>query len=37
MGFEIDTGPGTQNLYGVPAFPGYDFDREDRTVMVRSV
>ena len=37
MGFEIQAGPGTQNLYGVPAIPAYDFDREDRTIMVRTV
>jgi ribosomal protein S18 acetylase RimI-like enzyme len=36
IGFTLDTGPGTQNLYGTPAYPGYDFDREDRTVLVRA-
>jgi GNAT superfamily N-acetyltransferase len=35
MGFEVQAGEGTQNLYGTPARPGYDFDREDRTVLVR--
>jgi ribosomal protein S18 acetylase RimI-like enzyme len=35
LGFEAETGPGTQNLYGTPAYPGYDFDREDRAVLVR--
>jgi L-amino acid N-acyltransferase YncA len=37
MGFEIEAGPGTQNLYGTPAIPAYDFEREDRTVMRRSI
>jgi predicted GNAT superfamily acetyltransferase len=37
MGFEIVAGPGTQNLYGAPAYAGYDFDREDRVVLVRRV
>ena len=37
LGFEVVGGPGTQNLYGVPAFPGYDFDREDRAILVRSL
>jgi len=35
IGFELEAGPGTQNLYGVPAYPEYDFGREDRSVMVR--
>jgi L-amino acid N-acyltransferase YncA len=37
LGFEIVAGPGTQNRYGVPAFPAYDFDREDRAILVRSL
>jgi L-amino acid N-acyltransferase YncA len=37
IGFEVVGGPGTQNLYGVPAFAGYDFEREDRAVLVRSL
>jgi len=37
LGFEVVAGPGTQNLYGVPAFPGYDFEREDRAVLVRTI
>jgi len=37
LGFAVVDGPGTQNLYGVPAFPGYDFDREDRAILVRTV
>lgn len=35
LGFEPERGPGTRNLYGVPAYDRYDFDREDRTVLVR--
>jgi ribosomal protein S18 acetylase RimI-like enzyme len=35
LGFEIQEGPGTQNLYGAPAQPGYDFEREDRAILVR--
>jgi ribosomal protein S18 acetylase RimI-like enzyme len=35
LGFQPATGPGTQNLYGTPAYPGYDFDREDRVVLTR--
>ena len=37
IGFEIDNGPGSQNLYGTPAQAGYDFDREDRAIMVRHI
>lgn len=37
LGFELVTGPGTQNLYGTPAVPAYDFDREDRAVLVRRI
>jgi ribosomal protein S18 acetylase RimI-like enzyme len=37
IGFEIAKGPGSQNLYGTPAVAGYDFDREDRAIMVRRV
>ena len=37
LGFEVDAGPGTQNLYGTPAVAGYDFDREDRAILVRRV
>ena len=35
VGFEIQTGPGSQKLYGTPAEAGYDFDREDRAILVR--
>lgn len=37
LGFDIEVSPGSQNLYGTPAVAGYDFDREDRTILVRSV
>lgn len=37
IGFEVEGLPGSQNLYGTPAQPGYDFDREDRAVMVRRI
>jgi len=37
LGFRLETGPGTQNLYGTPAYPGYDQDREDRAVLVRTI
>jgi GNAT superfamily N-acetyltransferase len=36
-GFEPEAGPGVENLYGTPAFAGYDFGREDRAVLVRNV
>jgi GNAT superfamily N-acetyltransferase len=35
LGFEIEGGPESQNLYGTPARAGYDFDREDRAILVR--
>lgn len=37
LGFEVEAGPGSQNLYGSPAQPGYDFDREDRAILVRTI
>ena len=37
MGFQVDDGPGTQRLYGTPAFPDYDGDGEDRVVFVREL
>ncbi len=37
IGFELEGLPGSQNLYGTPAQPGYDFDREDRAVMRRRI
>lgn len=35
LGFELQAGPGSQNLYGVPAFDRYDYDTEDRSVLIR--
>jgi GNAT superfamily N-acetyltransferase len=37
IGFQVDDGPGTQRLYGTPAFPDYDGDGEDRVVFVRKL
>jgi predicted GNAT superfamily acetyltransferase len=37
LGFDVVGGEGTQNLYGTPAVAGYDFDREDRATMIRSL
>lgn len=37
IGFVPLAGPGTQNLYGSPAFPDYDGDRDDRVVFMRRV
>lgn len=37
LGFEIHVGPGSQNLYGTPAQANYDFEREDRAVLVREL
>lgn len=35
LGFDIQGGPESQNLYGTPAWAGYDFDREDRAILSR--
>ena len=32
LGFRPDDGPGTQRLYGTPAYPDYDGDGQDRVV-----
>jgi ribosomal protein S18 acetylase RimI-like enzyme len=37
LGFVVQQSPGSQNLYGTPALAGYDFDREDRAILVRSL
>ena len=37
MGFEPSTGPGTQNLYGTPAYPDYDAEGDDRVVFSREL
>lgn len=37
LGFELVDGPGSQNLYGSPAFPDYDADGDDRVVLSRDL
>jgi len=37
IGFRVDDGPGTQNLYGTPAYADYDGDGDDRVVFVREL
>jgi ribosomal protein S18 acetylase RimI-like enzyme len=37
LGFEIVEGPGSQNLYGTPAQAGFDFDRDDKAIMIRRI
>jgi len=37
MGFTPFDGPGTQRLYGTPAFPDYDGEGDDRTVFTRDI
>ena len=37
IGFRVDDGPGTQNLYGTPAYADYDGDGDDRVVFVRDL
>ena len=37
LGFRIDDGPGTQRLYGTPAYPNYDGWGEDRVVFTRDL
>jgi GNAT superfamily N-acetyltransferase len=37
LDFRPDAGPGSQNLYGTPAFPDYEADGEDRIVFVRAL
>jgi ribosomal protein S18 acetylase RimI-like enzyme len=37
IGFRVDDGPGTQNLYGTPAFADYDGDGDDRVVFTRDL
>jgi ribosomal protein S18 acetylase RimI-like enzyme len=37
LGFEPISGPGTQNLYGIPASPAYEQDRDDRAILVRQL
>jgi ribosomal protein S18 acetylase RimI-like enzyme len=35
LGFRPDDGPGSQNLYGTPAWPDYESPGEDRIVFIR--
>jgi len=35
VGFETEAGPGSQRLYGVPAYPDFEAAGEDRAVFVR--
>ena len=35
LGFRADDGPGSQNLYGTPAYPDYEAPGEDRIVFRR--
>jgi GNAT superfamily N-acetyltransferase len=37
MGFVPDDGPGTQRLYGTPAYPDYDAEGDDRVVFRREL
>jgi ribosomal protein S18 acetylase RimI-like enzyme len=37
MGFAPADGPGTQNLYGTPAYPDYDAEGDDRVVFSRTL
>ena len=37
LGFEVQGGTGSQNLYGTPSQAGYDFEREDRAILVRAI
>jgi GNAT superfamily N-acetyltransferase len=37
LGFRIDDGPGTQRLYGTPAYPDYDGYGEERVVFTREI
>ncbi len=37
LGFALEQGPGSQNLYGVPAYARYDYDTDDRSVLVRQL
>jgi len=37
LGFMPSDGPGTQNLYGTPAYPDYDADGDDRVVFSREL
>jgi ribosomal protein S18 acetylase RimI-like enzyme len=37
LGFEVQGGADSQNLYGTPSQAGYDFEREDQAILVRAI
>jgi L-amino acid N-acyltransferase YncA len=37
VGFQLVDGPGSQRLYGSPAFADYDGEGEDRVIFVREL
>lgn len=37
LGFRLDEGPETRPVHGVPAYPDYDGDRDDRVVLHRDL
>lgn len=37
MGFSVDDGPGTQRLYGTPAYPDYEAEGDDKVVFSREL
>jgi len=37
LGFRVDDGPGTQRLYGTPAYADYDAEGQDRVVFTRDL
>lgn len=37
LGFRADDGPGTVGIYGVPAYPDYDAEGEDRAIFFRDL
>jgi len=37
LGFRPDDGPGSGPIYGIPAYPDYDADGEDRVVLIREL
>ena len=37
LGFEVQGGAGSQNLYGTPSQAGYAFEREDRAILVKEI
>jgi hypothetical protein len=37
VGFRVDDGPGTRPVHGVPSYPDYDGDRDDRVVLYRDL